>query len=257
MKIAVVGLAADCHNSVRGMIGTVMTEFKKRGIETRYFFVCKPGRMEASLLSEFGQIVPDQIVRHYDQHERYMKMAHLRNRYLDAVRASGFVPDIVLMLDMDILGIDCWAGLDALVERNDWGSVATTGLWPAHGVKSWHAGPHIPYQNGDYVYYDTLAFEDLQGVRSLWRHGHGYYPHGEVPPETRFKIGPPEISLTDWTKVNCAFGPAAFYRWDAIKDFRYPADSMQIEHYALSKHIRDQGRSIFVSHDIISLYSRT
>lgn len=236
-------------------MASIIPFFQSRKIETRGFFVCKSGSMEKQQLRAFGEVIQDPTNRRYTPEQRYQKMSRLRNAYLDAIRRSDFHPDYVLCIDMDILRFDAWRGFDLMVKRDDWGSVATMGLCLRRKVNSWHVGPVLIYAGHEFVYYDTLAFESVACERSLWRCGSGWYPHGVIPPHVKLVQTPPQVSMDRWTEVNCAFGPAAFYRWDLIKDFRFDETTLQICHYQITKHVRDKGKKVFVANDIVALYN--
>jgi hypothetical protein len=256
MKIAIAGLASNCHHSLNGLMASLMPALQRYFKEVKGFYVCKNPGIEKLTLRNYGTVVSDPIVHFYPPEKRYQKMAKLRNAYLNAIEKSGYNPDVVLCVDMDILRFDSWLGIDRIKNSDDWDSVAVMGLACGPSLLKWHAGPIIPYAGHDFVYYDTLAFESLKGERTLWpKNGPPFYPHGAIPAGTKLVHTAPAISTTEWTQVNTAFGPAAFYRWSKIKNFRFDETTMQICHYSICKHIRDSGGKIFIANDIVALYN--
>jgi hypothetical protein len=187
---------------------------------------------------------------------RYGWMAQLRNRVLRVFRNSGIQTKAVLWIDMDCFGF--WRSKKAisrLLKRRNWDTVATYGLQKVKASSHDIDTKVVTIKGKEWTYYDWLAYEDMNGCRVLW-HSRGsrhYYPHGSIPKEV--SLIDETIPAVNGTRVHSAFGPACFYRPNAIRDLWYNEQTRQCEHQEFHKTMRDNGRDrIFISKDIITLY---
>jgi hypothetical protein len=196
-----------------------------------------------------GRIVCDSEVG------RFRKMAILRNR----VRGLAPLSDWNLMIDLDTRSFIDAGGITPLMHDATCDAVASYGIRAWDEISSWREFDHsFLWRGGRFVYYDLLAFEDLQTRRMLWqwegRQPGVDYPHGtNIKADfTRANIIPPLDG--GWHAVNSAFGPATFYRKNVFAHLRYNEKTEQAEHLTLHQQIRDHGGKIKLATDIIGVY---
>lgn len=188
---------------------------------------------------------------------RYRKMAQLRNAVLRKYRESGLEAKAILWMDMDTWGFwNCSKAIKTLLNGNSWDAVAAYGLMPKQICRNDVPVEPVIIENKPYVYYDWLAWEQVLNRRVLW-HSNGephWYSHGKVPEDTVFITGAP-AHVTG--RVNSAFGPACFYRPEAIDGLVYDEQGDQCEHQGFHAQMRAKGRDkLFVSQDIVALYEK-
>lgn len=188
---------------------------------------------------------------------RYARMAQLRNTVLRAYRDSGLEPKAILWLDMDVLGFhkDAGEAIAKLLKRDDWDVMAAFGLRSVATCRNDTDTPRIPINGKDYVYYDWLAYESTDSERVLWcsNGDHHWYSHGKVPADIRFSRRP--LANVQGHVVHSAFGPACFYRSEAIEGLWYNEQTEQCEHQEFHAAMRArQNNRIFISDDIVALY---
>lgn len=190
---------------------------------------------------------------------RYQRMALLRNMLLKRLKESGNDPEFVLMLDTDIAGFAEWGGLRTLLKDRSWDAAAVLGLRPRFELPHFHPSTEYNLNNNTYAYYDLLALESVSGHRTIWPEGtppRAWYWHGSTPPATIFtSLFPIDLRQGPMVEVNSAFGPAAFYRWEVIRELSYDESTEQCEHHGFHGCVRDIGGRVFVTSKVVALYS--
>ena len=190
---------------------------------------------------------------------RYARMATVRNRYLNLIERSGYNPDYVLSIDLDMAGFSDWSGLCDLLDDKSWGAAAVLGLKPRSELSNFHPSCELRYKGETYCYYDLLALETVDRVRTIWldkNTPNRWYWHGDTPPNTTFtNIFPLKLTDNELIDVNSAFGPACLFRWNVAREFRYNEQDGQICHYAYQEQIRKAGKRVVICPSIVALYS--
>ena len=257
-KLAILGLARNCAHTLVGLTRSLSPLLERWQCAA---WVCAGDNDTAGALDAWQEEampvfqVAEPPARHGES--RYGRLASLRNAVLDAWQESGFGAETVLWLDMDAAKMRDEGGL-ARVAKAEWSGVATLGLAAASKVNGYHCGPVLNRYGRDWVYYDTLALETVDGARYLWpdiSHPASWYSHGTVPAGTTFLACTPPLKLDGWQEVNSAFGPATFYRWADIEGLRYDEHAQQCEHQSFHQSLRERGGRIALANDIIFLYA--
>lgn len=160
---------------------------------------------------------------------RIEKMAMYRNRYLEYVESQGWKPDYVMVVDLDVAGIDRESVMTSFSDAYDWDVVTAFG---------YSLSPRL-----DIRYHDTYALVEL-GKEA----------------ERQTEKGITSLSYTfaplrdrqEWVRVYSAFGGLAVYKYSALRGARYVAEpngdprvESRSEHYGLY-HRMNQKREICV-----------
>lgn len=156
---------------------------------------------------------------------RAQRMAGYRNQYLDWLRQQQPLPDVVLVLDMDLAG---WS-YEGLAH-----TFAHWGTWDMVGSNGLYYHPHFPHP----LYYDAWAYRAF---------GHDAPLPTEVVNHFRWLRGEPLVPL------NSCFGGLGVYRTEALLRGRY--DGGDCEHVHLHRRLRENGFGrIYLNPSQITVY---
>ena len=162
---------------------------------------------------------------------RVGRLARLRNRYLDIVEewteTGAFVPDYLMVIDMDIARFDADAAMTSFAPGRTWDAVCAFG---------YSTSPKLRRR-----YHDAFALTpweerlEPQTERKIKRRSEAF---GSLKPRD------------EWVRVASGFGGVAFYRYGALKGLRYadpplPNDDPRVEakceHYSLCLGMIERG----------------
>jgi glycosyltransferase involved in cell wall biosynthesis len=223
----IAGLAQNCSNQLLSNIPSLLglgKNFDCTGVVLENGSADNTRQVAEAFTSKLnnGKVITPEIPSGLS---RYEKMAFLRNELLS--EASKVKPDFVCMVDLDLYYFD---GLEEYIPSSSMVADTTFGLMPHPLVSSWHPSEKITWMGFDWVYYDLLAVEYLDGTRPNWQ-GDILYP------DTKDEFKKSELSsVTMGMDVSSAYGGMAFYLYDAIKDIRY--DGSDCEHIKFNKQLK-------------------
>jgi hypothetical protein len=157
--------------------------------------------------------------------ERRVNMAYVRNKYLEHAKKkykSGYKLDLIIILDLDIIGGYSYTGLlNSLSYFDQYTCIGSNSIY---------------YQNNQRLYYDTWAYKDiynkLEEEKNLM-----IFHRGENPFE-----------------VDSSFGGMCLYPSSILKhDIKY--EDWACDHVTLNKQLKDLGYQILLNPSQIVLYS--
>ena len=133
---------------------------------------------------------------------RIEKMAMYRNRYLDYLEAQGWNPDYVMVVDLDVAGIDREGVMTSFTDACDWDVVTAFG---------YSLSPRLALR-----YHDSYALVE-------------WGKENEVKTENEIAaLSYSFATLKDrqeWVRVYSAFGGLAVYKYPALRGCRYGAEA--------------------------------
>lgn len=166
----------------------------------------------------------DSTVNPFFGHKRIDRMAELRNQYMDLLWSKGWDADYLMVVDLDVAGID----IDGVSSSFD-----TPFEWDAVTAFGYSRDPLLRLR-----YHDTYALA----------------LEGDVLPQTEEKIKQLRNQLSSlgnesiWMRVYSAFGGLAIYKMDAVRGLRYkvvenddPRVEVRCEHYSLYSQMQELG----------------
>lgn len=171
-------------------------------------------------------------VNPFFSHKRIDKMAHLRNKYMDAMEKmlsaeDSFEPDYLMVVDMDVAQLYADAIMTSFESDREWDAVCAFG---------YSTSPKLRRR-----YHDTYAL-------TLWEKREEPQTEQKIK-EYADRLG--RLRPTDeWIRVASGFGGLAIYRYDAIKGIRYAEPALKnkdsrvevkCEHFSIYKQMIERG----------------
>lgn len=133
---------------------------------------------------------------------RIEKMAMYRNQYLDYVESQGWNPDYVMVVDLDVAGIDREGVMTSFSDAYDWDVVTAFG---------YSLSPRLAIR-----YHDSYALVELgkeNGTKTEKEITSLSYSFAELK------------DRHEWVRVYSAFGGLAVYKYPALRGCRYVAEA--------------------------------
>lgn len=163
---------------------------------------------------------------------RIEKMAMYRNRYLDYVESQGWNPDYVMVVDLDVAGIDREGVMTSFTEKYDWDAVTAFG---------YSLSPRLAIR-----YHDTYALVEC---------GKENERKTEEEITSLSYTFAPLKDRQEWVRVYSAFGGLAIYKYPTLKGARYVAEvngdprvESRSEHFGLYRRMNLRGEiRVFVN----------
>lgn len=175
----------------------------------------------------------DTNVNPFFSRKRILKMAALRNKYLDYIERHGWSPEYLMVVDLDVAQLKLDGIIDSLSRPEDWDAITAYG---------YSLSPRLSRR-----YHDTYALCE-EGKETI--------------PKTERMIR----SLADTYAIKCknestlipvdsAFGGLAIYRYGAIKGLRYTVENnhdnrveVHCEHFSFNRQMAHRGHDrIFIN----------
>jgi hypothetical protein len=175
-------------------------------------------------------------VNPFFSHKRIDKMAHLRNKYMDAMEKmlsgeDGFEPDYLMVVDMDVAQLYADAIMTSFESDREWDAVCAFG---------YSTSPKLRRR-----YHDTYAL-------TLWEEREEPQTEQKIK-EYADRLG--QLKPTDeWIRVASGFGGVAIYRYEAVKGIRYAEPTLEnddsrveakCEHFSIYKQMIERGYDRF------------
>lgn len=162
---------------------------------------------------------------------RITRMSHFRNVYLSEINSLTTPPDLVIVIDIDILDFDVKKMITAIAKAPvDAGGIFANGIFTVFGKDS------------DWTY-DTYAF--LNHETDITSERYWFYYRLYLS-----KI----INVNDFTECDSAFGGIAVYNYEAIKGLKYRAQvdraMVLCEHVPFNLEVKRRGYRLYIAKDI-------
>jgi hypothetical protein len=159
--------------------------------------------------------------------KRFVKMATLRNKYINWIRSLPKKPDYIVVVDWDLrVGFDV-NGFLANFAHDDWDAVGANGVDKAYPF-SW--------------YYDPLAYQDIDNKRVR---GHSVRPYPEYCDYPDF-----DPTIAKMIPVKSTFGGMVIYKTPLFLEHDYgPEDPLDCEHIMF--HRKFKNRKFFLNSEFI------
>ena len=239
-------LARDCERTLPAFLKKI--ERLRSYFKDSSVFAVENGSKDRtrSILFAYGESHPNVKLDLFDDPDidelpRIEKMVILRNRCLDLVRESGFLPDYYIIIDGD-LDFNETSVVKALQKAPaDWAALFANGRYYLK------AGPlRIPV-----LYYDLFAYlpePPESGVGDCMTEAEML----DLRPSTQKML-----KKTRYLPCRSAFGGVGIYRYDAVKDLRYVAEEnirspefdLLCEHIPFNRGVSKHG-TLFVCRDM-------
>ena len=157
--------------------------------------------------------------------KRIEKMACARNQYLDMLDESGFVPDYVMVVDLDAAQLWAEPIMTSFSGEMEWDAVCAFGYSTSAFLKRLYHDAYAltVWDDRNEVQTEDMIFANVRKWGSL-------KPHDE------------------WVRVASGFGGLAIYRFEAVQGLRYavlpnddPRVEVRCEHFSLCKRMIERG----------------
>lgn len=157
----------------------------------------------------------DRLAVHFK--DRVSRISLARDCYLHAIKKSDFMPDYILMCDIDIQNFSMKGLLDCFLSDEEWDVVTANGF-----------AYHFTKQKMEKLFYDTFALE-IEGKECPPHHIKDYLRDEMVP----------ALEEEQWIPVLSAFGGIAIYSYASIflSPTSYYIDAITEDNFSFCEHV--------------------
>jgi hypothetical protein len=156
-------------------------------------------------------------VNFYYSRYRIVKLASLRNQYLNELKLSGISFDYLLVMDFDVDKISIVGVLDSFAQQKSWDVVSAFGYSISSRLRR--------------RYHDTFALVFLENA---------YLPQTERSIKKLQQHWVPDRKSNNLLPVFSAFGGLSIYKWNLVKNLQYEVMrnvdrrvEVRCEHYSI------------------------
>ncbi len=171
-------------------------------------------------------------------YQRISKMTSLRNNYLDYIEKNHLTADYIIVVDLDVAGLNLDGILSSFNVSIDWDAITAYGYSYSRKLQKRYHDSYalVEYKNGSAQTEETIKENQIKFAKIL--------------------------SKNKLVRVDSAYGGLTIYKFIALKDIKYkiinndnPKVEVRCEHYSLYEQMKEKGyNKIYINSDMTLKY---